>query len=331
MTEKKHAVDAGEIVKRTFEDYRVVAQFAADVFGKSRAVTDLGAADFSRLKREITKRWGVIRTGNTIQRTRTIFKWAYDTELIDKPIRFGPDFTRPSQRILRKHRAANGERMFEAGEIRTALDAASKPMKAMILLAINCGFGNSDCGQLPLKALDLDAGWITYPRPKTGVDRRCPLWAETIEAIKNVLAMNRQPKDPENAGLVFYTERGLLWHKELHPSPVSKEFRTLLKKIDRHAAKAAVKAGRKTPTPIFVKGRGFYSLRHSHQTIAEEAGESPDFAAIARIMGHAERSDDMASRYRERISDERLLRITNHIRAWLFPPDETKTTEGGAE
>lgn len=40
----------------------------------------------------------------------------------------------------------------------------------MILLAVNCGFGNEDCGTLPLSALDLKGGWVAHARPKTGVE-----------------------------------------------------------------------------------------------------------------------------------------------------------------
>ena len=40
----------------------------------------------------------------------------------------------------------------------------------MILLATNCGFGNNDCGTLPKSALDLEAGWVDYLRPKTAVE-----------------------------------------------------------------------------------------------------------------------------------------------------------------
>jgi hypothetical protein len=47
----------------------------------------------------------------------------------------------------------------------------SKLLKAMILLGINCGYGNADCGTLPLSALDLKNGWINYHRPKTGIVR----------------------------------------------------------------------------------------------------------------------------------------------------------------
>ena len=36
------------------------------------------------------------------------------------------------------------------------IDAAGVQLQAMIFLGINCGFGNADCGTLPLSAVDLD-------------------------------------------------------------------------------------------------------------------------------------------------------------------------------
>jgi hypothetical protein len=64
--------------------------------------------------------------------------------------------------------------MFEADELRRILDEVGTPLKAMTLLGINRGFGNADCGNLPQSALDLDHGWVNFPRPKTGIARRCP-------------------------------------------------------------------------------------------------------------------------------------------------------------
>ena len=60
-------------------------------------------------------------------------------------------------------------------------------------------------------------------------------------------------------------------------------------------------------------GLNFYGLRHTFETIG---GESRDQVAVDHIMGHAR--DDMASVYRERISDERLKAVTDHVRGWLF-------------
>ena len=75
--------------------------------------------------------------------------------------------------------------MFEATELRKILKGAGQPMNVMILLAVNAGMGNADVGQLPMSALDLGAGWLNFPRPKTGIMRRCPLWPETVAASGN--------------------------------------------------------------------------------------------------------------------------------------------------
>ena len=55
---------------------------------------------------------------------------------------------------MRKARAANGQRMFEAAELRKIIDAASQPLRAMVLLGINCGFGQTDViGELGVKCV----------------------------------------------------------------------------------------------------------------------------------------------------------------------------------
>ena len=41
--------------------------------------------------------------------------------------------------------------MFEAKQIRKLLEVAPPQMNAMILLGINCGLGNNDCGSLQQK------------------------------------------------------------------------------------------------------------------------------------------------------------------------------------
>lgn len=79
---------------------------------------------------------------------------------------FGQSFDKPSAKMLRRARNAAGPRMFEAGEIRLILDAVSDPLlRAMILLGVNCGFGNTDCANLPQSAIDFESSWIEFPRP----------------------------------------------------------------------------------------------------------------------------------------------------------------------
>src|SRR5262249_29444455 len=194
-------------------------------FGKKRPVADLQPDDFTGLRKKMAKRLGPYRLGNTIQSIRSVFKYGYESSLIPVPVRFGPGFKKPNKKTIRLHRAAGGPKLFTAEEIRHMVDTAGTPLKAMILLGINCGFGNSDCGNLPAFALDLENGWVYFRRPKTGVNRRAALWAETRDAIAEALKCRPNAKDVSDAGLVFITQRGYSWAKEVADSPVTKETR----------------------------------------------------------------------------------------------------------
>jgi integrase len=295
LNHKRALLDAGELSPRTWAEYKETTDLLVARFGKQRVAGDLGPDDFAELRNRMAKTWGPVRLGNAIQRVRSVFKHGYESGLLDRPARFGPGFKRPTKKTLRLHRAGQGPKLFTAEEVRKLIGAAGTPMKALILLGINCGFGNSDVANLPLSALNLDRGLIDFPRPKTGIGRRAWLWPETVAAIRAALAKRPKPKKPEHAGLVFLTQRGHPWGKEIADSPVTKEMRKLLDAlgIDGH--------------------RNFYTLRHTFRTVADEAKDQP---AADYIMGHE--VPHMSSVYRETISDERLRAVTDHVRAWLF-------------
>jgi integrase len=297
LNHKKALLDSGELSPRSWDDYKATTDILIGRFGKGRLAADLRPEDFATLRKYLAKSVGPVRLGNTIQRVRSVFKYAYDAELIDRPVRFGPGFKRPSKKVLRLHRAEAGRKLFTAEEVRRLIDAAGPAMRAMLLLAINGGMGNSDCGNLPLSALDLEAGWVDYPRPKTGVPRRVLLWPETVQAVREALAKRPAPKRAEDAGLVFITKRGLSWSKDTRDNPLSKETAKLMKELGIN--------GR--------KGLGFYTLRHVFRTVADEAKDQP---ATDFIMGHE--VPHMSSVYRETISDERLRAVTDHVRRWLY-------------
>jgi integrase len=227
-----------------------------------------------------------------------LFKHAADADLIDRPVRFGPGFKRPSKKVLRLNRADAGPKLLAAGEVRRLIYAAGPSMRAMILLGINCGFGNADCGELPLSAVDLDRAIIDFPRPKTGIPRRCSLWPETVAALRDALAERHEPKSEEDAGLFFITKYGLAWNKDTSTNPVSQETGKLLRALHLN--------GR--------KGLGFYTLRHTFRTVADESKDQP---AVDFIMGHE--VPHMSAVYRETISDARLQAVAEHVRRWLFP------------
>jgi integrase len=296
LNAKDTAVEAGELSRLTRADYQTICDLLVKFFGKDRLVSDLDAPDFMTLKKKMAKRWGVVRMGNMIQMGRGVFRFGFETGLIERPVRFGPGFKRPSKKTLRLHRARQGVKLFTAGEIRSLIETGKQPIKTMILLGINCGFGNADCGKLPLKALDLEGGWIDFPRPKTGLPRRCPLWPETVAALKEAIADRPTPKSQDDIGLVFVTKYGKRWAKDGDDKTLSKEMGKILRdlKIER-------------------KGVNFYALRHTFRTIADQTKDS---VACDSIMGHE--TPHMSSAYREEIGEDRLRAVVDHVRVWLF-------------
>ena len=294
LTAKLHQRDGGELSARMFAEYGEVCKRLQRVFGKSRLVSDLGPDDFAKLRKVMAKTWGPVRLKAEIIRSRTPFLWAAKMGLIDRPPVFGEVFKVPAAAVIRRHRADRGPKMFEADEIRRMLDAAGQPIKSMILLGLNAALGNGDIAALPLSALDLDGGWLRFARPKTGVGRDVPLWPETVAAVREWLAQRPEPKDPADAGLVFITYKRGSWRDDTGRA-LSHEMRKLLDRIG-------------------VNGhRGFYCLRHTLQTIGDECG---DFLAVRSIMGHAGGSD-IADTYRERMTEARLRKVTEHVRGWL--------------
>ena len=191
LTAKLRKQAAGEIGPRMFQDYRDITDRLVAGFGKTRLVDDLAADDFEKLRADMAERWGPVRLGNAITRIKSVFKYGLDNALLERAPRFGSEFKKPDKAVLRRRRAQNGVKMLEADELRRLLNAADVQLRAMVLLGVNAGFGNHDCATLPLSALDLGAGWVDFPRPKTGVGRRCPLWPETAAAIRAALAERR--------------------------------------------------------------------------------------------------------------------------------------------
>jgi integrase len=308
LSAKKDLLDHTEITPRTFAELHGTCKRIGDALGWNRLVSDLASDDFDRLRRASAKLWGPHRLAGEVQRTRCLFKFGFDAGLILQPVRYGATFKRPSRQVMRQQRAKAGPKMLEADELRRVIAAAPVPMKAMILLGVNCGVGNNDVASLHRRALNLKTGWIDFPRPKTGIGRRCPLWPETVAAIHEAIDQRPTPKNDKYADVVFVTPRGNPWRVceradrdngefglKVHDF-IGKKFTALLKELEIHRP-----------------GIGFYTLRLVFETIA---GGSCDQVGVDAIMGHS--PNDMASGYRERIDDARLVAVTEHVRKWLL-------------
>jgi integrase len=295
--ERKQA--AGELSVRMFADYKDIKNLLVATFGEKRHIETLTARDFGKLREKMAEKWGPVRLGNSITRVKSFFKFGLDNDLIEKAIRYGSEFKKPDKAVLRKHRGNSVPKMIEPISLQKIIDAAEHPLRAMVLLGLNCGFGNNDCATLPLTAINLETRWIYFPRPKTGIDRRCPLWPETVTAIQEAIQARPKPKSDEDSGRTFISERGTAMVRALGSSRVDLvaiQFGKLLKSLGLHR-----------------EGLGFYALRHVFRTVADAAR---DPVAIDIIMGHGDPS--MGAHYRERVDDSRLRAVVDCVRGWLF-------------
>lgn len=321
LHEKKARVDSGELSPRSLRDYYRTCEILVGHFRGDRRIDDLRPEDFRGLRTALTGRgWGTVTLRNEVNRIRVVFKFASDEDLVERPVKFGKALQRPSAKALREARHEAGPKMFEADELCRILAEAKQPLKAMILLAINCGFGNTDVASLPRSAVDLDGGWIDFPRPKTAIARRVPLWPETVAAVQEAMANRPRHVNRADAELVFVTQQG-------------RRFVRTQEKIGRKESDAAgasivpidtlTQRFSRLMRRLGLNGRrGFYSIRHAFETIG---GESRDQVAVNAIMGHVDTS--MAGQYRERISDDRLRAVAETVRAWLFPAETADTGE----
>lgn len=291
--------DVGEITERTLIDYVRTIKRLIGILGRNRDVITLQPKDFQRVRMKLSRTLGPVALGNEINRTRVFFRWLYEADYIAKPIKFGTEFKRPSKKVLRLARQSKGKRMFEAEELQLLIEKSNVDLKAMILLAINGGLGQSDLAQMQNRHIDFKTGWVNFPRPKTGIERRFPLWSETTKAIRESTTARKEPIEGRN-DLIFVTKRGNAWVREgaggSHIDSISKVFSKLRKECE-----------------IESENKGFYAIRHTFQTIADGA---KDPVAASHIMGHAD--DSMSAVYRERVDDERLKDVVEYVQSWLM-------------
>lgn len=309
LDEKKQAIPH-EMAQCTWNDYARVGKEMIKVLGRTFRVDRMEPKDFARLRAAMAKGRAPTTLSNRMTWVRVIFNWAYQSELIGPP-RYGKSFDRPSRTTLRKYRAAQPKKRFSAEQVRALIDTARQPLKAMILLGINCGMGNRDCAHLSHNHLNLEEARFDYARGKTGVHRWGPLWPETVDALREAMKTCPTPKDPSLGDRVFITKYGGSWcSEEKNIDPIAQEMRKLCKELGFHQ-----------------KGVGFYSLRHTFYTIAKKC---KDIEAAKFIMGHVEEANDMGAFYdednfdEEEVDVERLNVAVNFVRDWLFKHIEVR-------
>lgn len=280
--EKQQALREGAINDRTFKEYKAVGDTIIATLGKGRPAKSIGKPDLLRLRETLAKgkkgkTVSVVTHKRLLTFARMLFKYANDE--FDANIKYAQPLASPKKPQLRKHRAKIGERLFAAEQIRALLAKADPHLKAIIYLGINCGFGPADCINLPAdKIVD---GFHNYARPKTGVERRCPLWKETQKAIKAIA----------NGDHVL---NGRVWNRHV----IARQFKTLCESC------GVYKEGVTTP----------YTLRRTFETVAKNSPVNQ--SVIDRIMGHER--PDMSEVYNQRVFDQQLTACTDFVRNWLL-------------
>lgn len=201
MQSRNKDLATGEIANRTWKDYRDNCNLILRIYDPDAIVEQLGPTELQDLRAKLFDGVNPTTAGNRIRMAKTAIKYI---ETISPKFRmdFGKWFRQPSAKIKRKSRIEGGRKLHSALEIRTAVERASPAMKAMLLLGINCAFGNSDCGRLLWEHLDLDGGWHNYHREKTYIERRAKLWPETVDALHAVKGDGQS---------VFTTKYGNKW------------------------------------------------------------------------------------------------------------------------
>ena len=298
-----------------FRRYAQAGEAMAEILGRTRPVLSLRPRDFATLKDRLDDRLATPTLSSFLNTIRSVLTWAYEYEMIDRPVRFGPDFrARGLVKAMRRNRRDRGKKLLPAATIRALLDQARPAIRAMTLLGVSGGFYAVDCSDLTFDDVDLDRGVITLARHKTEVDRVTPLWPEVVDAIRAAIVERPAPQEKAHVDRLFITQRGHLWVdgerakcdakgrivSVSHIDNVSQEFRKLFQK-----------AGIERPPYC-----GFSWLRHTFYTVARR---TKDYDAVNAIQGHG--AGGMVEHYLEGVALDDLCNVSEYVRRWLYETD----------
>jgi hypothetical protein len=139
-----------------------------------------------------------VSIANDIRRIRTLFKYAYDMGRTARPVKFGPEFRKPSKKAIRKRRKQKGQSSFTAVEICTLLASAPVVMRAMVWVGINCGLGQSDISHLTRDAIYSERSFVSQMRkvrrnPQKLTPARLMRCQQEAGSARLIKTMKRQP------------------------------------------------------------------------------------------------------------------------------------------
>lgn len=285
-------LQAGEITERTFLQNKIRCAWLKKNIGEHRVVETVQPLDFIALKKKLNPKWSAVYCGDVMGAVRRVFGWAYDSDLIDRPVKYGKSFCVSAKRA-KLERKAKPRKVFTAAEFWTFYAEADTSVRCWLWLGINAGYGNSDISRLTVA--DATGVWLDVHRAKTLEDRKCWLWPETRRAIRAVL------EDHAGGESLFCSRKG---RQLVADDGSGDEVAEVFKKLRRKCC-------------VQRMGVGFYAWRHMTETIAGEAPNVSNLQVVVNhIMGH--RDGTMGGIYRESISDDRVKKVCQHVRKWIM-------------
>jgi integrase len=113
-----------------------------------------------------------------------MFTFAEDTDIMGK----SPKLKRVKNET-RPRAGSTKKPLYKLDELNRLLKKVDLQLKAMIVLALNCGFGPKDIRDLTWDHIDGER--ITLPRSKTGVCQTYLLWLEIPKPSTHALAQTQ--------------------------------------------------------------------------------------------------------------------------------------------
>lgn len=265
--------ESRKLHRGTLRDYSDTMQRIVDGVGVDRDTAALGEADAAKVVDAMSS-LGTQRRMKHVTIIRMFIRWCGR-----KGIACGwkvTDFVPPTKAERRRDRAKRKKKPYTPAQVRRLLCHASDRLRAAILLCLNCAMGPDEV--LTLTRADVKSGIIDKARQKTGVERRIPLWPETIKAIEGM-----------GRGHLFAKPGGGV----LNATTLMHKFRSLCKRS-------------------CVPMNGLYTLRRTFRTIADDWG---DHRAAALVMGRE--LPDIDTVYVLEIKDDRIVRMLDHVKTTL--------------
>ena len=179
---QRERVDGGEIAARPLSKSTTPAAASATCWTSTASSLTLAPTTSPRCvgtspKSGARPDWERSSTGSHF------FKFGYDSRLIDRPFRSA----RVQEAIGQDLAAESGQEGttdFDAEQLRAIIDEAGRPGESDGAAGRQLRVWQRRLCQAANWRLDLQAGWVTFPRPKTGIQRRIPLWPETVAALR---------------------------------------------------------------------------------------------------------------------------------------------------